>query len=70
MSLQSKLLTGRRLALGDAPSMLKHVSGYRTLLRVQDIGSQCSDNDPDVLHAEKEKVLKGDMLSVDLLEEN
>lgn len=49
------------MALGDAPSMLKHASCYKTFLRVQmDIGSQCSDNDPDVLQTEKEKVLKGD----------
>lgn len=60
MAMQSMLSTGKRLALGDARAILQRVNGYTTSSRVQmGFGSHSSDNDPDVLHKEKEKTLKG-----------
>ncbi|CAL8467572.1 g7110 [Coccomyxa elongata] len=53
------LSTGRRLALGDSRLILQRVSGYTTSSQLQmGFGSHCSDNDPDVLHKEKERNLR------------
>lgn len=60
MALHTLLSTGRRLALGDSRLILQRVSGYTTSSQLQmGFGSHSSDNDPDVLHKEKERNLRG-----------
>lgn len=59
MALHAMLSMGSRLALGDTRLVLQRVSGYITSSRVQmGFGSHSSDNDPDVLHKEKERNLQ------------
>lgn len=62
MALHSILSTASRLALGDARVLMQSVGVrcYTISPRVQmGLGSHSSDNDPDVLHREKEKNLQG-----------
>ncbi len=60
MALHTMLSTGSKLALGDVRLMMQRVSGYTTSSQLQmGFGSHSSDNDPDVLHKEKERNLRG-----------
>lgn len=60
MALHTMFSTGSRLALGYTRLMVQRVSAYTTSSKVQmGFGSHSSDNDPDVLHKEKERNLQG-----------
>ena len=64
MALRSLLGAGNRLLARDARLVVGAGNGFHTSGKASmGFGSHASDNDPDVLHKEKEKNLKGEALT-------
>ena len=68
--LRTLLSTGSRLAAQDARLVCQGASPFHTsTYACMGTGSHASDNDPDVLHKEKEKNLAGTLTTCDCQQE-